>query len=104
MMPQSTFGPVNITQGNSAQFVAEFLDSSGNITTPSSATITVTYTNTSHSSQTDTVDMTATGSMFTGTWSSTSANYGLATWQLTSAGSTQVAQSGQLRVLNAEGG
>lgn len=103
-MSQSAFGPVNITQGNSAQFVAKFLDTSGNITTPSSATITVTYTNTGNSSQTDTVDLTAAGSFFTGTWSSTSANYGLATWQLTSAGSTEIAQFGQLRIINAGGG
>lgn len=98
-MSQYEFGPVNITYGNSAQFVAEFLDSSGNITTPQSATITVIYTNTSNTTQTDTVSMAAAGSFFTGTWSSTSASNGLASWTLVSAASTIAAQSGQIRVI-----
>jgi len=98
-MTQASFGPVNIVQGNSAKFVIEFLGSDGNITTPSSANLTVAYTNTSNASQTDTVSLTVTGSFFTGTWSSTSASRGLATWTLTGAGSTTTAQDGQLRII-----
>ena len=100
MPTQTEFGPINITGGNSAKFVLEFLDSNGNVTTPSSANLTVTYTNTSSASQTDTVTLTVNGSFFTGTWSSTSAAYGLASWSLTGAGSTTVAQNGQLRIID----
>lgn len=100
MPTQIEFGPVNITGGNSAKFVLEFLDASGNVTTPSSANLTVTYTNTSNISQTDTVSLTVAGSFWTGTWSSTSAAFGLASWSLTRAGSTTVAQNGQIRVID----
>ena len=99
-MAQTVFGPTNITGGNSAKFVLEFLDSDGNITTPSSANLTVTYVNTAGASQIDTVALTVTGSFFTGTWSSTSASLGLASWSLTGAGSTTVAQNGQIRVIS----
>lgn len=99
-MTQAIFGPVNVTQGNSAQFVAEFLDSSGNITSPSSGTIRVVYTNTSNASQTDTVSLTLTGNFFTGTWSSTSAALGLATWSLYSSTGTGAVQQGLLRVID----
>lgn len=98
-MSQSALGPINITQGNSAQFTLEFIDSSGNITTPSSANLTVTYTNTSLASQSDSVTLALTGSFFTGTWSSTSARVGLATWTLTGAGSTTTVQDGIIRVI-----
>ena len=99
-MPQSDFGPVNITQGNSAKFVVEFVDSTGAITTPSSANLTVSYVNASNTTQTDTVTMSLSGSFWTGTWSSTSASYGLASWSLTGSGSSIVAQSGQIRVID----
>ncbi len=102
-MTQALFGPVNITFGNSANFVAEFLDSDGNITAPSSGTITVAYTNASNASQTDTVSLTATGSFFTGTWSSTSASIGLATWSLYSSTGTTAVQTGIIRVIDADG-
>jgi hypothetical protein len=98
-MTQVSFGPVNITSGNSAKFVVEFLDSNGNITTPASANLIVDYTNTSNVAQTDTVSLSVTGSFFTGTWSSTSASRGLASWTLTGAGSTVTAQAGLIRVI-----
>jgi hypothetical protein len=98
-MTQVQFGPVNITSGNSANFVVEFLNSAGVITVPSSATLTVTYTNTSNVSQSDNVSLTLTGSFWNGTWSSTSAAYGLATWTLLGSGSTTVAQTGQIKVI-----
>lgn len=92
-------GPVNIEQGNSANFTVSFLDSSGNPTTPSTCHFTVAYTNTSNASTTDTVTMTESNGFFTGTWSSTSAALGLATWQVTMTGSTEVQAAGQVRVL-----
>jgi hypothetical protein len=99
-MPQTDFGPVNLIQGNSAVFTVEFFDSNGNITTPSSAVLAITYTNTGHTSQTDTVPLTVNGSFFNGTWSSVLAAYGLANWVVTSAGSTSVAQAGIIRVID----
>lgn len=99
-MPQTDFGPVNITQGNSAEFVAEFFDSSGNLSVPAGATLSITYTNINNVSQTDTVVMTALNSFFTGTWSSTSASYGLANWTLTVTGQSTAAQLGVIRVID----
>lgn len=92
-------GPVNIQQGNSATFNVEFLDSTGALTVPSSGLVTVTYTNTSNTSQSDSVSLTEYNSFFTGTWSSTSAALGLATWVATMAGSTTTQATGQLRIL-----
>lgn len=98
-MPVYQSGPVNIQQGNSATFNVEFLDSDGVLTVPSTALIVVTYTNTSNTSQSDSVDLTESNSFFTGTWSSTSAALGLATWVATMAGSTETQATGQLRIL-----
>lgn len=92
-------GPVNIEKGNSASFTIEFLNASGVLTTPSTANLTVAYTNTSNASVTDTVSLTQSNSFFTGTWSSTSAALGLATWEATMAGSTVIQATGQLRIL-----
>ena len=92
-------GPINIEKGNTAYFSIEFLSSVGELTTPSSANMTVAYTNTSNASVTDTVSLTLSNSFFSGSWSSTSAALGLATWQATMAGSTVVQATGQLRIL-----
>ena len=99
-MPQTQWGPVNITRPNSAFFTAEFYDSSGNTTVPSGATITVTYVNTSSVSQTDTVTLALTGDFFTGTWSSALASLGLATWQVFATGNSTAEQTGQIRVID----
>ena len=98
-MPQTRWGPVNISQGNSAYFTAEFYDANGNTTVPSGATITVTYTNTSNSSQTDTISLNPNGDFFNGTWSSTSAALGLATWLCYATGNSTAQQTGQIRVI-----
>ncbi len=97
-MPQTAFGPVNITQGNTAKFVVEFL-SGGSLTVPSSGNLEVSYLNTTGASQTDTVSLTLVNSFFTGTWSSTSAALGIATWVLTAAGSTSTQQTGLIRII-----
>lgn len=91
-------GPVNIESGNSAKFAIEFLDSTGALTVPSSANLSVVYINTSNVSQTDSVTLTQTNSFWTGTWSSVSAALGLAIWTATGA-STTVQATGQIRVL-----
>ncbi len=94
-----TSGPVNIEQGNSANFTIEFLDSTGALTIPSSANLVVTYTNTSFASQSDTIALTLDNDFFTGVWPSTSANLGLATWVATSATGSSVGATGQIRVI-----
>lgn len=99
-MPQTQFGPTNIQQLNSAFFTAEFRDSNGNLTTPSGATLSVTYTNINNASQTDVIAMTPVNSFFTGTWSSTSASLGLASWSIVAAGFSSLAQVGQIRVID----
>lgn len=99
-MTQVALGPVNITQGNSATFVAEFLDSNNNITNPLLATITVSYTNTANVTQTDTLNLAVAGSLYTGTWSSTSAAKGLANWSLFSSTGTNAVQVGVIRVID----
>lgn len=92
-------GPINIEAGNSAVFTIEFLSSIGELVVPSTANLTVTYVNTSNVGVTDTVSLSETNSFFTGTWSSTSASLGLATWEATMSGSTVVQATGQLRIL-----
>jgi hypothetical protein len=92
-------GPFNIQQGNTAAFTVEFFDTLGSLSVPPSASMTVTYTNTSNISQADNVILSPNGSFFTGTWSSTSAALGLATWvALTSLSTVQIA-TGQLRII-----
>jgi len=98
-MPQIDWGPVPITQGNSAFFTAEFFDSRGNTTVPSGATLSITYTDTNNASVTEAITMDATGSFFTCTWSSTSAAYGLADWAITATGNSTAANNGQIRVI-----
>jgi hypothetical protein len=99
-MPQSNFGPTNISQGNSARFVLEFRDVNGGITTPPSADLQISYTNTANNTQTDDVPLTIVGSYYTGIWSSTSAILGLANWVVTSLGSTIALQQGIIRVIS----
>jgi hypothetical protein len=98
-MTQVRFGPVNITQGDSAEFVAEFFDSNDAITVPSGATLSITYTNTANASQTDTVTLSAVNSFFTGVWSSTSAALGLAPWSVYATGFSTAAQMGVIRII-----
>lgn len=99
-MPQTQWGPVNIVQGNSAFFTAEFYDSSGNLTVPPGATLAISYINTSNASATDNVALSLTGSFFTGTWSSASASRGLASWSITATGNSTASQTGQIRVID----
>lgn len=97
-------GPVNIEQGNTANFAVEFLSASGSLTIPSTGNFTISYTNTSGVSTTETLSLTLNNSFFTCSWSSTSAALGLATWQVTAAGSTTVQATGQIRVIQRQGG
>jgi len=102
MAPQFQSGPFNIEQGNSANFVVEFFDINGLLSIPATPGMTVTYTNTSNATQVDSVSLSLNGAFFTGTWSSTSAALGLATWLTTAPSSVQVA-TGQLRIIQRKG-
>lgn len=92
-------GPINIEQGNSANFAVEFLDSDGNRVVPTSGTLTIAYLNITNTAVSETISLSEDNSFFTGTWSSTSAALGLATWQATMAGSATVQAAGQIRVI-----
>lgn len=96
-------GPFNIEQGNSATFTVEFFDISGFTSVPSSASMTVAYTNTINSSQTDTVSLSQVNTFFKGTWSSTSASLGLATWTAIANSSVGQVAQGQLRIIQRSG-
>jgi hypothetical protein len=91
--------PVNITQGNSAQFIAAFLDANGNVTVPSSAPLTIVYTTVANSTASTTLAMTLSGEVFTATWASSVAAFGFANWSVIAAGQAQ-ATTGQLRLLD----
>lgn len=100
LMPQTDYGPVNITQGNSAFFTVEFYDSNGNLTVPSGGAVVIQYTNINNTTQTDTVVLSAMNSFFTGIWSSTNAALGLAPWVVLAAGFSSAAQAGVIRVID----
>lgn len=93
--------PINITQGDTVEFTVEFLDSSGNITVPTSGTLSVVYTNTSGSTASSSIGLTASGSFFTGTWNSGLSALGFANWSVTAPGlAVTPAQSGVLRIID----
>lgn len=99
-MTQVALGPVNIQYGNSAFFTAEFYDSNGVLTIPSCATLSITYTNISNASQTDTVVMSVNNSFYICTWSSSNASLGLALWSIFASGASSASQLGVIRVID----
>ena len=103
-MPTFQSGPFNIEKGNSANFTIEFFDSLGALSIPAGAGLTVTYTNTSFTTQVDSVQLTQSGSFFTGTWSSVPASLGLATWVTTALPSSVQTATGQLRIIQRKAG
>jgi hypothetical protein len=64
--------PFNVTSGSTVVFTVVFFDANGEITVPTSATITVTYPLSSNPLTTTScaIDMTAVGDFFTATWGS----------------------------------
>lgn len=95
-------GPFNLEQGDSYSFILGFFSSSGALLTPTSPVCSVSYTNTSNTATSDSVTLTQTGSFYTGTWSSTSAALGLATWS--ASGDSAVNNIGQIRVMQRQYG
>ena len=98
-MPQTDLGPVNIVQGNTAEFIAEFFDSNNATSVPVGASIIVDYTTITNVSTSTTVSMTLTNSFFIGTWSTANATLGVATWNLYATGESTAAQTGLIRVI-----
>jgi hypothetical protein len=88
----------NVTSGNTAQFVAEFLDVNGNITVPSGATLTIVYP-VGLTSVSTALTMTQQNSFFTATWLSSVSDLGIATWAITSIGASTSAANGDLRII-----
>jgi len=92
--------PINILSGNTAKFVVEFIDNNGDLASPSSAAITITYfvggvlTNT-------TFDLAQTGSFWTGSWSTAGVDVpSNANWVVVSSLTTVPAQTGVIRVID----
>lgn len=96
------YTPVNIQQGNTANFVVEYFDAAGIYTQPLSGSVRISYTNTANNAVIDTVSLTLTNRFFTGSWSSASARLGLATWVALSNGVE--CETGQIRVIQRQGG
>lgn len=93
--------PFNLTQGNTAEFTVEFLDSSRNLTIPTSGTLSVVYTAVGGSTASSSIAMTQSGSFFTALWSSTGAALGFANWSVSAPGLTFTpAASGQIRIID----
>lgn len=91
--------PVNIQQGNAVQFVVEFLSSTtGNISSPTSASITVTY-NVSGTATSSTLTLSHTGSFWTATWASSVADLGDVAWTTISSDNASTAASGTIRLI-----
>lgn len=88
----------NIVSGNTAQFVAEFLDINGNLTVPSGGTLNIIYP-VGLTTASTAISMTQQNSFFTATWSSSVSSLGAATWTITAIGSTAPAATGDLRII-----
>jgi len=88
----------NVKSGNTAQFVAEFLDANGNITVPASGTLTIVYP-VGLTSVSTAITMIQQNSFFTATWLSSVSDLGAATWAITSIGTTSAAANGDLRII-----
>lgn len=91
--------PVNIVQGDTAEFVVEFLDVNGNITTPAGGTLLITYTLGTTIAST-LLTLVQNGSFFTVNWDSTVADYGPGSWTAQALGSTTIASTGALRIID----
>ena len=88
----------NVILGNTAQFVAEFLDANGDITVPPGGTLNIAYPVGLTTASTS-ISMTLQNSFFTATWSSSVSDLGIATWNITASGSTISQAQGDLRIL-----
>lgn len=95
--------PINASLGDSIVFTVEFF-SSGVLTVPSSASLTITYPPSSNSITTVscTIGMSAAGNFFTATWASSVAALGLSSYAASAPGITTNASgtTGTLRLIS----
>lgn len=89
--------PYNITLGSTVAFTVEFLDSNGDLTVPSSATLTMTYTTVAGATASSNITMTQSNSFFTATWGSGVAALGMANYSINAPGQT-TPTTGSLRL------
>lgn len=82
-----------IVRGNTVEFSATFYDASGAVFTPATAVTYVTY-DVAGVATTDTVTLTASGDVWTGTWDSSVADAGTVYWHTQSSGSPSGADDG----------
>ena len=88
----------NIISGNTAQFVAEFLDINGAITVPPGGVLNIVYP-TGLTTASTSITMAQQNSFFTATWSSSVSDLGNATWNITASGSSAPQAQGDLRII-----
>lgn len=90
----------NLTKGNAAQFIIEFLDTNGVLTIPAGGEIDITYTSGTTTASTA-IALTRNGSFFTALWDTSIADYGPGSFKVFAVGSTVVpASTGSLRILD----
>lgn len=89
----------NVTQGNTARFIVEFISSLGVQQTPSSAQVVVTYS-VAGSATTGTVALTLDSGFWAGNWDSTPADLGIASWLASSPLSPSPAATGLLNIID----
>lgn len=93
--------PINIKQGDTAEFTVEFLDSSNNLTIPTSGTLSIVYTAVGGSTASSSIALIQSGSFFTALWSTTGAALGFADWSVSAPGlAFNPAASGRLRIID----
>ena len=89
----------NVRRFSTAQFPVEFLDASGNLTVPTSATLTITYGSTSGVIGSTVIGMVPVGFTFVGNWAAGNANLGV--WDYSISAPGQVSPTtGKVRVLS----
>ena len=92
--------PINILSGNTAKFVVEFTDSAGDLASPSSAAITVSYL-VSNVATSTTFDLTQENSFWYGSWSTVGVDVPSdATWLVMSSLLAVPAKTGTIRIID----
>src|SRR6266436_2790195 len=92
----------NVVIGNTAQFIAEFLDVNGAITVPPGGVLNIVYP-TGITTASTSITMTQQNSFFTATWQSSVSSLGNAIWNITATGSSVPQAQGDLRIITQGG-
>lgn len=89
----------NVRRFSTAEFTVEFLDASGVMTNPPTATLTVTYGSTSGVVGSTAISMTPVGNIFVANWGAGNADLGLWSYSISAPGQV-TPTTGNLRVLS----